>query len=191
MRLRNLTLIVIAAFVLFSCASQMNNIEKERIKANKIYRVEINKAFPGAEALAEELMLSPKQNAEHIMIVDMSRNDIGRVCEYGSVLPDELKVSETYSHVFHIVSNVVGTMRQDKDAIDLVKAAFPGASITGVPKVRCMEIIDELETVRRGPYTGSAGWICFSGDMDLNIIIRTFVMAKGHAFVQVGGGIVV
>jgi anthranilate/para-aminobenzoate synthase component I len=124
------------------------------------------------------------------MIVDMSRNDIGRVCEYGSVHPDELKVTEKYSHVIHIVSNVVGTIREGRDAIDLVKAVFPGASITGVPKVRCMEIIDELETVRRGPYTGSAGWICFSGDMDLNIIIRTFVMAKEHAYVQVGGGIV-
>jgi anthranilate/para-aminobenzoate synthase component I len=141
-------------------------------------------------AMTEELLLSPKETAEHIMIVDMSRNDIGRVCEYGSVHPDELKVTEKYSHVIHIVSNIVGTIRRDKGAIDLVKAVFPGASITGVPKVRCMEIIDELETVRRGPYTGSAGWIGFSGDMDLNIIIRTFVIAKNRAFIQVGGGVV-
>ncbi len=144
----------------------------------------------GDIAMTEELLLSQKETAEHIMIVDMSRNDIGRVCEYGTVLPDELKVTEKYSHVIHIVSNVVGKMRDDRDAIDLLKAAFPGASITGVPKVRCMEIIDELETVRRGPYTGSAGWISFSGDTDLNIIIRTFVIAKGHAFIQVGGGVV-
>jgi len=144
----------------------------------------------GDVAMTEELLLSPKQTAEHIMIVDMSRNDIGRVCEYGSVHPDELKVTEKYSHVIHIVSNVVGRIREGRGAVDLVKAVFPGASITGVPKVRCMEIIDELETVRRGPYTGSAGWICFSDDMDLNIIIRTFVIAKEHAFVQVGGGIV-
>jgi anthranilate/para-aminobenzoate synthase component I len=148
------------------------------------------RSLEGDLAMTEELLLSPKQTAEHIMIVDMSRNDIGRVCEYGSVHPDELKVTEKYSHVIHIVSNIVGTIREGRGPIDLVRAVFPGASVTGVPKVRCMEIIDELETVRRGPYTGSAGWIGFSGDMDLNIIIRTFVIAKEHAFVQVGGGVV-
>ena len=148
------------------------------------------RSVEGDLAMTEELLLSPKQNAEHIMIVDMSRNDIGRVCEYGSVHPDELKVTEKYSHVIHTVSNIVGTIREGRGPIDLVRAVFPGASVTGVPKVRCLEIIDELETVRRGPYTGSAGWIGFSGDMDLNIIIRTFVMAKEHAFIQVGGGVV-
>ncbi len=148
------------------------------------------RSLEGDIAMTEELLLSAKQTAEHIMIVDMSRNDIGRVCEYGSVHPDELKVTEKYSHVIHIVSNIVGTIREGRGPIDLVRAVFPGASVTGVPKVRCMEIIDELETVRRGPYTGSAGWIGFSGDMDLNIIIRTFVIAKEHAFIQVGGGVV-
>ncbi|GAB4346899.1 MAG: aminodeoxychorismate synthase component I [Candidatus Abyssubacteria bacterium] len=140
--------------------------------------------------LRDELILHPKERAEHIMIVDMSRNDIGRVCECGSVRPDELMVIEQYSHVFHIVSNIIGTLVAGKDCFDLLAAVFPGASITGVPKIRCMEIIDELEDVRRGPYTGSLGWISFCGDMDLNIIIRTFVIKDGHAYIQVGGGIV-
>lgn len=142
------------------------------------------------EALSRELILHPKERAEHIMIVDMARNDIGRVCDYGTVLPDELMVLEPYSHVIHIVTNIVGTLKEDKDGVDLVKATFPGASITGVPKVRCMEIIDELEEVRRGPYTGSAGWISSSGDLDLNIIIRTLLIRKGLASLHVGGGIV-
>jgi anthranilate/para-aminobenzoate synthase component I len=132
----------------------------------------------------------PKERAEHIMIVDMARNDIGRVCVYGSVRPDELMVIEQYSHVFHIVSNIVGTLMPGRDCFDLLAATFPGASITGVPKVRCMEIIDELEPVRRGPYTGSLGWISYAGDVDLNIIIRTFLTKSGHAYIQVGGGVV-
>ncbi|UCD57435.1 MAG: anthranilate synthase component I family protein [Candidatus Hydrogenedentota bacterium] len=142
------------------------------------------------EMMRNELILHPKERAEHIMIVDMARNDIGRVCVCGSVRPDELMVIERYSHVFHIVSNIVGTLVPDRDCFDLLAAVFPGASITGVPKIRCMEIIDELEPVRRGPYTGSLGWISYAGDMDLNIIIRTFVLKDGHAYIQVGGGVV-
>jgi len=138
----------------------------------------------------ERMTSSLKESAEHIMIVDMARNDIGRVCRYGTVLPDELKVVERYSHVFHIVSNVAGATQSGIAPVDVIKAVFPGASITGVPKVRCMEIIDELESVRRGPYTGSAGWLSFSGGMDLNIIIRTFLVRNNHAYIQVGGGIV-
>jgi len=141
-------------------------------------------------ALHRELRLNVKEAAEHIMIVDMSRNDLGRVCMYGTVRPDELRVIERYSHVFHIVSNVSGRMRSGTTPAAVIRAVFPGASITGVPKVRCMEIIDELEPVRRGPYTGSAGYIGFNGEMDLNIIIRTFVVRNGMAYVQVGGGIV-
>jgi anthranilate/para-aminobenzoate synthase component I len=137
-----------------------------------------------------KLIVHPKERAEHIMIVDMARNDIGRVCACGTVRPDELMVIEQYSHVFHIVSNIVGTLSPGRDAFDVLRAVFPGASITGVPKIRCMEIIDELEPVRRGPYTGSLGWISYAGDMDLNIIIRTFVLKDGHAYIQVGGGVV-
>jgi aminodeoxychorismate synthase component I len=144
----------------------------------------------GDDAMRSELLLNEKERAEHIMLIDLERNDIGRVCEFGSVHVDELMVTEDYSHVIHIVSNVTGEIRPDKDAFDLVRASFPGGTITGVPKVRCMEIIDELEPVTRGPYTGSAGWIAYTGDMDLNIIIRTFVIKDGKAFVQVGAGIV-
>lgn len=142
------------------------------------------------EEMRRKLVKHPKERAEHIMIVDMARNDIGRVCVCGSVSPDELMVIEQYSHVFHIVSNITGKLLPGRDAFDVLAAVFPGASITGVPKIRCMEIIDELEPVRRGPYTGSLGWISYAGDMDLNIIIRTFVLKDGHAYIQVGGGVV-
>jgi len=145
---------------------------------------------PGDEEMRVELLLNEKERAEHIMLIDLERNDIGRVCDYGSVHVDELMVTEDYSHVIHIVSNVTGTLADGRDAFDVIRATFPGGTITGVPKVRCMEIIDELEPVTRGPYTGSIGWISFSGDMDLNIVIRTFVIKDGVAYVQVGAGIV-
>lgn len=137
-----------------------------------------------------ELIANEKERAEHIMLIDLERNDIGRVCEYGSVIVDEFMTTEDYSHVIHIVSNIKGRLKKDKDGFDLIKAAFPGGTITGVPKIRCMEIIDELEPVARGPYTGSIGYISFAGDIDLNIIIRTFVIKNGQAYVQAGAGIV-
>lgn len=142
------------------------------------------------EIMRSELLLSPKEKAEHIMLIDLERNDLGKVCDYGSVEVDELMTTEDYSHVIHIVSNVRGRLARGKDAFDTVRAAFPGGTITGVPKVRCMEIIDELEPVRRGPYTGSLGYIGFSGNTDLNIIIRTFLIKAGIAYVQAGAGIV-
>jgi len=142
------------------------------------------------ERMRAELLLNEKERAEHIMLIDLERNDIGRVCDYGSVHVDELMITEDYSHVIHIVSNVKGTLASGKTCFDAIKAAFPGGTITGVPKVRCMEIIDELEPVSRGPYTGSFGYIGFSGNMDLNIIIRTFVIKERHAYVQAGAGIV-
>jgi anthranilate/para-aminobenzoate synthase component I len=139
--------------------------------------------------LTDELNLDPKDRAEHIMLVDLERNDLGRVCEYGTVRVDELMVNEFYSHVIHIVSNVRGHLHPSRDAVDLVKAMFPGGTITGCPKVRCMEIIDELETVRRGPYTGSFGWVA-ARRLDLNIVIRTLVRMGDRLFLQAGGGIV-
>jgi anthranilate/para-aminobenzoate synthase component I len=139
--------------------------------------------------LTDELNLDPKDRAEHIMLVDLERNDLGRVCEYGTVRVNELMINEFYSHVIHIVSNVRGRLHSSRDAVDLVKAMFPGGTITGCPKVRCMEIIDELETVRRGPYTGSFGWIA-ERRLDLNIIIRTLVRKGDRLFLQAGGGIV-
>jgi anthranilate/para-aminobenzoate synthase component I len=140
--------------------------------------------------LAQNLNLDPKERAEHIMLVDLERNDLGRVCDYGSVHVDELMVTERYSHVIHIVSNVTGTLAAGKDGVDLTRAMFPGGTITGCPKVRCMEIIDELENVRRGPYTGSFGYFGYGGDLDLNIVIRTLVRVRDRVFAQAGAGIV-
>ncbi|MBI5044150.1 MAG: anthranilate synthase component I [Nitrospirae bacterium] len=137
-----------------------------------------------------ELIANEKERAEHIMLIDLERNDIGRVCEYGSVNVDEFMTTEDYSHVIHIVSNIKGKLKKEKDCLDLIKAVFPGGTITGVPKIRCMEIIDELEPAARGLYTGSIGYISFAGDMDLNIIIRTFIIKNGYAHVQAGAGIV-
>ncbi|GBE58494.1 aminodeoxychorismate synthase component 1 [bacterium BMS3Abin01] len=140
--------------------------------------------------LTRELNLDPKERAEHIMLVDLERNDLGRVCEYGSVRVNELMVNESYSHVIHIVSNVMGELHRSRNATDLLKAMFPGGTITGCPKVRCMEIIDELEPVRRGPYTGSFGYIGYNGNMDMNIIIRTLVRRGDRVYAQAGAGIV-
>lgn len=145
---------------------------------------------PGDDAMSAELMTSPKERAEHIMLVDLERNDLGRVCEPGTVEVNELMALEEYSHVIHIVSNVRGKLKKGADCFDVLRAGFPGGTITGVPKVRCMEIIDELEPVTRGPYTGSIGYFSFTGDMDTNIIIRTFVIKDCTAYVQVGAGIV-
>ena len=141
-------------------------------------------------ALERELLASEKERAEHLMIVDMARNDIGRVCELGSVEVERFMNVERYSHVRHLVSNIVGRLRGDRDAFDLLAAVFPGASITGVPKIRCMQIIDALESVRRGVYTGSAGYFSLDGSADFNILIRTFFLRRGRAYFHVGGGIV-
>ncbi len=140
--------------------------------------------------LAEELLTNHKERAEHLMLVDLERNDLGRVCRFGTVRVDEFMVVERYSHVCHIVSNITGTIRDELDGFDLVRAVFPGGTITGVPKIRCMEIIDSLEPVQRGPYTGSLGYFSWSGDLDLNIIIRTLVLTSGRGYLQVGAGIV-
>ncbi len=137
-----------------------------------------------------DLLLNEKERAEHLMLIDLERNDLGKISDYSTVEVDELMITEDYSHVIHIVSNVKGMLAQGKDCFDAIRATFPGGTITGVPKVRCMEIIDELEPVVRGPYTGSIGYISFTGDMDLNIIIRTFLIKDNVAYVQAGAGIV-
>jgi len=142
------------------------------------------------KALAKELLSSVKDRAENIMIVDLLRNDIGRVCRYGTVQVTELAILETYPTVFHLTSTVVGRLWPGKGRIDLLKATFPGGSITGAPKVRAMEIIDEMEPTRRSVYTGSIGYLSFSGDMDINIVIRTILVKGERAYFQVGGGIV-
>jgi anthranilate/para-aminobenzoate synthase component I len=140
--------------------------------------------------LADELLGNAKERAEHIMLVDLERNDLGRVCRYGSIHADEFMIVERYSHVNHIVSNITGKLRTGLDGFDVIPALFPGGTITGVPKIRCMEIIESLEPVRRGAYTGSLGYISWSGDLDLNIIIRTLVLTGGRGYLQVGAGIV-
>jgi para-aminobenzoate synthetase component 1 len=142
------------------------------------------------EFMRVELLLNEKERAEHIMLVDLERNDLGRVSDYGTVKVDEFMITEDCSHVIHIVSNVRGRLANGRGCFDAIKGAFPGGTITGVPKIRCMEIIEELEPVKRGPYTGSIGYISFSGNMDLNIIIRTFVVKGERAYVQAGAGIV-
>ncbi|HKW86020.1 MAG TPA: anthranilate synthase component I family protein [Nitrospiraceae bacterium] len=140
--------------------------------------------------LVEQLLTNHKERAEHLMLVDLERNDLGRVCRFGTVRVDEFMAVERYSHVSHIVSNITGMIREELDGFDLIRAIFPGGTITGVPKIRCMEIIDGLEPVRRGPYTGSMGYLSWSGDLDLNIVIRTLVLTEGRGYLQVGAGIV-
>ncbi|MCK4331566.1 MAG: aminodeoxychorismate synthase component I [Dehalococcoidia bacterium] len=140
--------------------------------------------------LAEELTQSSKDRAENVMIVDLERNDLGRVCQYGTVRVTELAILETFPTVFHLTSTVVGRLRPNTNRIDLLKATFPGGSITGAPKVRAMEIIDELEPTRRNAYTGAIGYLSFGNNLDLNIVIRTFLIKDGKAYFQVGGGII-
>jgi anthranilate/para-aminobenzoate synthase component I len=141
-------------------------------------------------ALAVELLLSEKERAEHLMLVDLSRNDLGRVARVGSVHVDELMTVEDYSHVRHIVSNVAARLRPDRDALDALRALFPGGTITGVPKIRCMEILDALEKAPRGFYTGSLFYLAADGRLDANILIRTAMVAAGVAEMRTGGGIV-
>jgi len=139
---------------------------------------------------AQKLLNSVKDHAENMMIVDLERNDLGRVCVYGSIRVTELAVLETFPTVFHLTSTVTGQLREDKDNIDLLKATFPGGSITGAPKIRAMEIIDELEPTRRSVYTGSLGYMGFDGNIDLNIVIRTFIVKGKKVYFQVGGAVV-
>lgn len=145
---------------------------------------------PDDLVLGKELLGHPKERAEHIMLLDLERNDLGKVCRNGSVEVDELMGLERYSHVTHIVSNVRGDLRSQCGPIDLLRAMFPGGTITGVPKKRCMEIIDELEPTGRGSYTGSVGYISANGNLDLNLLIRGFQRCGDHLSYQVGAGIV-
>ncbi len=142
------------------------------------------------KALAADLLADPKERAEHVMLVDLARNDVGRVAEYGSVEISDVMQVERYSHVMHITSNVHGRLRPGTSAIDALRAGLPAGTVSGAPKVRAMEIIDEIERHRRGPYAGAVGYIDFTGNMDTCIALRTLVMANGRAYVQAGAGIV-
>jgi len=140
--------------------------------------------------LAEELVSNPKERAEHLMLVDLARNDLGRVCKYGTVQVNELMTVERYSHVMHLVSNVSGQINEAVSPWEVIRAVFPGGTISGVPKVHCMELIDRLEPVCRGLYTGSIGFMGWNGNMDWNIVIRTLLLREACGYLQVGAGIV-
>ncbi|MCX8042549.1 MAG: anthranilate synthase component I family protein, partial [Desulfobacterota bacterium] len=140
--------------------------------------------------LEHELRNDPKERAEHIMLVDLGRNDVGRVAEIGTVRVDDLMTVERYSHVMHLVSNVKGTLKKGNDAFDVFTACFPAGTVTGAPKIRAMEIIEELERHRRGPYAGAVGYFGFSGNMDFCITIRTMLVKNNNIYVQAGAGIV-
>jgi anthranilate synthase component 1 len=140
--------------------------------------------------IAEELLADPKERAEHVMLVDLGRNDLGRVADYGTVNVDTFMAVETYSHVMHIVSSVSGRLREGIGAMDALRSVLPAGTLSGAPKVRAMEIIDELEPVKRGGYGGAIGYLSYSGDLDTCIHIRTVVVKDGTAHVQAGGGTV-
>ena len=169
----------------------MTRVRDGKVHSRPIAGTRPRGATPAEDAaLAEELLADPKERAEHVMLVDLARNDVGRVCEFGTVQVDELMVIERYSHVMHIVSAVSGTLRADVGPVDALRATFPHGTVSGAPKVRAMEIIDELEPVARGPYAGAVGYIDFSGAMDTAICLRTVIVADGSAWVQAGGGVV-
>ena len=140
--------------------------------------------------IADEMLADEKERAEHVMLVDLGRNDLGRVCEFGSVHVDELMAVERYSHVMHIVSTVSGTLRPDVRALDALRSVLPAGTLSGAPKVRAMQIIDEVEPVKRGGYGGAVGYLSYAGDLDTAIHIRTVVVKDGVAHVQAGGGTV-
>ncbi len=142
------------------------------------------------QALADELLNDPKEQAEHIMLIDLARNDLGKVCQFGTVEVPEFMVVQKYSHVQHIVSRVTGRLRQDCDALDTLEGIFPAGTVSGAPKKRAMEIIDELEPSRRGPYAGAAGYFSYNGNADFAITIRTLVASGNTAYIQAGAGIV-
>jgi anthranilate synthase component 1 len=142
------------------------------------------------QEIAEDLLADPKERAEHVMLVDLGRNDVGRISNAGSVSVTDRMLIERYSHVMHIVSNVVGDLAPGRDALDVLRATFPAGTLSGAPKVRAMQIIDELEPERRGVYGGAVGYIGFDGNMDVAIAIRTIVARDGEMWLQAGAGLV-
>ncbi len=167
-------------------------LDGEQVRTRPIAGTRPRGATPQEDLeFASELLSNEKERAEHIMLVDLERNDLGKVSRYGTVCVNDLLTIEKYSHVMHLVSEVTGTLDPELNAFDVIAATFPGGTITGAPKVRTMQIIEELEPVRRGPYTGSIGWIDYNGNMELNIVIRTLIAKDGIGYVQAGAGIVI
>ena len=155
-----------------------------------LVRVSVGKNEREDAARARDLLEDEKEKAEHIMLVDLGRNDLGRVCQKGTVHLSEFMSIEKYSHVMHIVSNVKGKLKKGMDDFDVLQAAFPAGTVSGAPKIRAMEIIEDLEKVQRGPYAGCIGYFSFSGNLDTCITIRTIVAYKKKAYIQAGAGIV-
>src|SRR4051794_512706 len=166
-------------------------VSGRRVSTRPIAGTRPRGATPEDDArISAELLADPKERAEHVMLVDLGRNDLGRVCEYGSVHVDSFMSVETYSHVIHIVSEVEGTLREGVGPVDALRSVLPAGTLSGAPKVRAMQIIDELEPVKRGPYGGAVGWLSYQGQLDTCICIRTVVVRDGVAHVQAGGGTV-
>ncbi|MER3447176.1 MAG: anthranilate synthase component I [Candidatus Dadabacteria bacterium] len=178
-------------FLVGSSPEVMVRVEGDRVETRPIAGTRPRGRDEKEDAQFEkELLSDPKERAEHIMLVDLARNDLGRVAEIGTVRVNELMGIERYSHVMHIVSNVIAKLKTDKDAFDVIKATFPAGTLSGAPKVRAMEIIEEIEPSRRGAYGGAVGYFSFSGNMDTCITIRTFVIKGEEIFIQAGAGIV-
>lgn len=178
-------------FLVGSSPEVMVRVEGDRIETRPIAGTRPRGRDEKEDAQFEkELLEDPKERAEHIMLVDLARNDLGRVAEVGTVRVNELMGIERYSHVMHIVSNVIAKLKAEKDAFDVIKATFPAGTLSGAPKVRAMEIIEEMEPSRRGAYGGAVGYFSFSGNMDTCITIRTFVIKGDEIFIQAGAGIV-
>jgi anthranilate synthase component 1 len=179
------------AIVTGASPEMLVRLEGQRLEVRPIAGTRRRGATPDEDAaLEKELRADPKELAEHVMLIDLGRNDVGRVSAPASVRLDEALVVERYSHVMHLVSNVSGTLAEGKDAKDVVAAAFPAGTLSGAPKIRAMEIIEELEPSRRGIYGGAVGYLSYSGNLDLAIAIRTLVTRGDHVYVQAGAGIV-
>jgi anthranilate synthase component 1 len=179
------------ATIISSSPERLVRVEGRRVDTRPIAGTRPRSRRPGDDvAEMAALVEHPKERAEHIMLIDLERNDLGRVCEAGTVRVDELMTIESYAHVHHIVSNVSGVLRSDVTPIEALRAVFPGGTITGVPKFRCMQIIAELEGVGRGAYTGSLGYLGRNGTMDLNILIRTMSLVGRQIEFRAGAGIV-
>ena len=175
--------------ILSSSPERLVRVRGRRIDTRPIAGTRARRGEGDAAAIAE-LTGSPKERAEHVMLIDLERNDLGRLCEAGSVRVDEFMVVESYAHVHHIVSNVSGTLRADVEPGDVIRALFPGGTITGCPKVRCMQLIGDLEGIGRGAYTGAMGYLAQDGSLDLNILIRTMTLQDGEIELRAGAGIV-
>jgi aminodeoxychorismate synthase component I len=177
--------------IVSSSPERLVKVSDDRIETRPIAGTRPRSQNPDKDlSLSMELLLNEKERAEHLMLVDLERNDLGRICKTGSVRVTDLMFLEQYSHVSHIVSNIAGDLLPDVSLWEILKAVFPGGTITGCPKIRCMEIINELEPTKRGPYSGSFGYIGFNREMDLNIIIRTILLKNSRAYFHVGAGIV-